>query len=241
MSRGSADLCILRNFVFFNQLDVSLNHSLSAYTELASCKRLFVVTIHSSASVHQTAIIDNGATVGAKTRVWHWVHICGDAFIGDCCSLGQNVFVGNKAIVGNNVKIQNNVSVYDNVTLEDDVFCGPSMVFTNVYNPRSAISRKNEYLPTHVERGATLGANCTIVCGIRIGRYSFIGAGAVVNRDVKPFALMVGVPAKQIGWISAFGERVDLPLVGHGMWICPHTGDAYKLDVDKLCYSKKVE
>ena len=183
------------------------------------------MSIHSSVKIHSTALIDEGATIGAASRIWHWVHICAGAVIGERCSFGQNVFVGNKVRIGNNVKIQNNVSVYDNVTLEDDVFCGPSMVFTNVYNPRSAVSRKDEYLNTVVEQGATLGANCTIVCGIRIGRHAFVGAGAVVNCDVKPFALMVGVPAKQIGWMSTYGERVDLPIQGTGAWTCPHTGD----------------
>jgi UDP-2-acetamido-3-amino-2,3-dideoxy-glucuronate N-acetyltransferase len=189
--------------------------------------------------LHDTAIVDQGAKIGAGSRVWHWVHISSGAVIGDRCSFGQNVFVGNRVCIGNNVKIQNNVSVYDNVTLEDDVFCGPSMVFTNVYNPRSAVSRKDEYLPTHVERGATLGANCTVVCGIRIGRYAFIGAGAVVNRDVKPYALMVGVPVRQVGWMSAHGERVELPLEGYGEWTCPHTGERYVLENDQLdCQSK---
>jgi len=154
--------------------------------------------------------------------------------IGERCSFGQNVFVGTRVCVGNNVKIQNNVSVYDNVTLEDDVFCGPSMVFTNVYNPRSAVSRKDEYRDTYVEQGATLGANCTIVCGTRIGRYAFIGAGAVVNRPVKPFALMVGVPARQLGWMSAHGERVELPLSGQGEWICPHSGNYYRSQGNQL-------
>ena len=170
-------------------------------------------------------MVDEGATIGATSRIWHWVHICAGAVIGERCSFGQNVFVGNKVRIGNNVKIQNNVSVYDNVTLEDDVFCGPSMVFTNVYNPRSAVSRKDEYRDYGGGAGATLGANCTIVCGTRIGHHAFVGAGAVVNRDVKPFALMVGVPAKHIGWMSAYGERVDLPLQGTGSWTCPHTGD----------------
>lgn len=178
---------------------------------------------------HETAIIDEGAQVGEGTRVWHWVHICSKAVIGNKCSLGQNVFVGNKVIIGNNVKIQNNVSVYDNVTLEDDVFCGPSMVFTNVYNPRSAVTRKDEYRDTLVKRGATLGANCTIVCGVIIGEYAFVGAGSVINKDVPAFALMVGVPAKQIGWMSRFGERIDLPLKGDGSYTCPHTGDRYTL------------
>ncbi len=175
---------------------------------------------------HETAIIDLGAQIGAGTRIWHWVHVCAEARIGENCSLGQNVFVGNKVIIGHNVKIQNNVSVYDNVILEDDVFCGPSMVFTNVYNPRSAVSRKQEYKETLVKRGATLGANCTIVCGNMIGQYAFIGAGSVVNRDVPDFALMVGVPARQIGWISRYGERLDLE-TGHAT--CPHTDDYYQL------------
>ena len=146
------------------------------------------MTIHGSVSIHPTAIVDNGACVGAHSRVWHWVHICSEAVIGEKCSFGQNVFVGNKVKIGNNVKIQNNVSVYDNVILEDDVFCGPSMVFTNVYNPRSFVSRKDEYRDTVIRRGATLGANSTIVCGTTVGEYAFVGAGAVINRDVKPFA-----------------------------------------------------
>lgn len=191
---------------------------------------------HGTVMIHPTALVDDGARIGAHTRVWHWVHISSGAVIGERCSLGQNVFVGNRVSIGNNVKIQNNVSVYDNVTLEDDVFCGPSMVFTNVYNPRSAVSRKNEYRDTVVSRGATLGANCTVVCGIHIGAYSFIGAGAVVTRDVKPFSLMVGVPATQVGWMSAHGERVKLPLTGQGFWDCPHTGDRYCLQGDCLHY-----
>ena len=178
---------------------------------------------------HETAIIDEGATIGAGTRVWHWVHISGGAKIGERCSLGQNVYVGNRVVIGNNVKIQNNISVYDNVTLEDDVFCGPSMVFTNVYNPRSAVTRKDEYRDTLVKRGATLGANCTIVCGVTIGEFAFIGAGAVVNKDVKPYALMVGVPAKQIGWMSEFGEQLKLPLSGSGEAKCVHTAAVYVL------------
>jgi len=178
--------------------------------------------------VHETAIVDEGAVIGEGTRVWHWVHICGGAVIGADCSFGQNVFVGNRVIIGNNVKVQNNV------TLEDDVFCGPSMVFTNVYNPRSAISRKEEYRCTIVRKGATLGANCTIVCGNLIGEYAFIGAGAVVNRDVKPFALMVGLPARQAGWMSRFGEQLDLPLEGDGEAICEHTGERYQLKDGQL-------
>jgi len=184
--------------------------------------------------IHETAIIDEGATIGDGCRVWHWVHVCAGARIGSRCSLGQNVFVGNRVVIGNNVKIQNNVSVYDNVTLEDDVFCGPSMVFTNVYNPRSAVSRKDEYRDTLVKQGATLGANCTIVCGTTIGRFAFIGAGAVVNRDVPDYALMVGVPAKQIGWMSEFGEQLDLPLDGEGEVVCRHTSARYMLENGKV-------
>lgn len=180
-------------------------------------------------SIHETAIIDSGATIGKGTRVWHWVHVCSGAIIGEKCSLGQNVFVGNRVIIANNVKIQNNVSVYDNVTLEDDVFCGPSMVFTNVYNPRSAVSRKDEYRNTLVKKGATLGANCTIVCGATVGKFAFVGAGAVVNKDVLDYALVVGVPARQIGWMSEFGEQLNLPLEGEGKVECKHTGDVYQL------------
>ncbi|AZW28846.1 transferase hexapeptide repeat protein [Bordetella bronchiseptica GA96-01] len=181
-------------------------------------------------TIHPTAIVDEGARIGANSRIWHWVHICGGAEIGAGCSLGQNVFVGNRVRIGDRVKIQNNVSVYDNVFLEDDVFCGPSMVFTNVYNPRAAIERKNEYRDTLVRQGATLGANCTIVCGATVGRYAFVGAGAVVNKDVPDFALVVGVPARQIGWMSRHGEQLDLPLAGNGQARCPHTGDLYILE-----------
>lgn len=185
-------------------------------------------------TIHDTAIIDEGAQIGEGSRVWHWVHVCGCAKIGKGVSLGQNVFVGNKVVIGDSCKIQNNVSVYDNVTLEDGVFCGPSMVFTNVYNPRSLVERKNEYRNTLVKKGATLGANCTIVCGVTIGEFSFVGAGAVVNQDVKPYALMVGVPAKQCGWMSEFGERLDLPLTGQAEVICSHTQQIYKLNGDHL-------
>ena len=179
---------------------------------------------------HETAIVDVGAQIGEGTRIWHWVHVCGAAVIGKKCSLGQNVFIGNRVVIGNNVKIQNNVSVYDNVTLEDDVFCGPSIVFTNVYNPRSKVARKEEYRDTLVKHGATLGANCTIVCGVTIGEHAFVGAGSVVNKDVPAFALIVGVPAKQIGWMTRFGERMSLPLKGNGEYICPHTGDIYTIN-----------
>jgi UDP-2-acetamido-3-amino-2,3-dideoxy-glucuronate N-acetyltransferase len=179
--------------------------------------------------IHPTAIVDQGASIGEGSRIWHWVHVCGGAKIGRGVSLGQNVFVGNKVVVGDRCKIQNNVSIYDNVYLEDGVFCGPSMVFTNVYNPRSLVERKSEYRDTIVRRGATLGANCTIVCGVTIGEFAFVGAGAVVNKSVKPFALVVGVPAKQVGWMSEFGERISLPLTGEGHFICPHTNQKYLL------------
>jgi UDP-2-acetamido-3-amino-2,3-dideoxy-glucuronate N-acetyltransferase len=185
-------------------------------------------------TIHPSAIVDEGAEIGDGSRVWHWVHVCGGAKIGKGVSLGQNVFVGNKVVIGDNCKIQNNVSVYDNVTLEEGVFCGPSMVFTNVYNPRSLIERKTEYRNTLVKKGASLGANCTIVCGITIGEFAFVGAGAVVNKNVKPYALMVGVPAKQIGWMSEFGEQIPLPTRGEGAYTCPRTGYVYELTGNKL-------
>lgn len=180
-------------------------------------------------TIHPSAIVDEGAQIGDGTRIWHWVHVCARAVIGNGCSLGQNVFIGNRVRIGHNVKIQNNVSIYDNVTLEDDVFCGPSMVFTNVYNPRSAVSRKDEYRDTLIRRGATLGANCTIVCGVTVGEHAFIGAGSVVNRDVPSFALVVGVPTRQIGWMSRYGERLKLPLAGDAQTMCLKTGDRYIL------------
>ncbi|WP_412486416.1 acyltransferase [Shewanella chilikensis] len=188
---------------------------------------------------HETAIIDEGAVIGNDSRVWHWVHVCSGARIGKGVSLGQNVFVGNKVTIGDKCKIQNNVSVYDNVHLEEGVFCGPSMVFTNVYNPRSFIERKTEYRATLVKKGATLGANCTIICGVTIGEYSFVGAGAVINKNVPPFALMVGVPAKQIGWISKYGEQLKLPISGTGTEKCEHTGDTYKLSGSTLALIKE--
>lgn len=179
---------------------------------------------------HETAIVDDGAQIGESSRVWHFVHVCGGAKIGKGVSLGQNVFVGNRVVIGDHCKVQNNVSVYDNVFLEEGVFCGPSMVFTNVYNPRSLIERKDQYRDTLVKKGATLGANCTIVCGVTIGAYAFVGAGAVINKDVPAYALMVGVPAKQIGWMSEFGEQLDLPLQGQAQAICSQTGATYQLD-----------
>ncbi|WP_275100487.1 acyltransferase [Sedimenticola hydrogenitrophicus] len=179
---------------------------------------------------HETAIVDEGAQIGEGSRVWHFVHVCAGARIGNNCSLGQNVFVGNNVVIGDNCKIQNNVSVYDNVTLEEGVFCGPSMVFTNVYNPRSLIERKNEYRDTLIKKGATLGANCTIVCGVTVGRFAFVGAGAVINKDVPDYALMVGVPARQIGWMSEYGEQISLPLEGNGSFVCPNSGHHYVLN-----------
>jgi UDP-2-acetamido-3-amino-2,3-dideoxy-glucuronate N-acetyltransferase len=176
-------------------------------------------------TVHPTAIVDEGARIGDGSRIWHWVHVCGGARIGAGCSLGQGVFVGNDVVIGDRVKIQNNVSVYDAVTIEDEVFCGPSMVFTNVYNPRSAIERKAEYRPTLIRKGATLGANCTIVCGVTVGRFAFVGAGAVVNKDVPDHALMVGVPARRVGWMSASGSQ----LRGTGVVTCD-AGQRYQID-----------
>jgi len=185
-------------------------------------------------TIHPSAIVDEGAQIGDGSRVWHFAHVSPGARIGEGCSLGQGVYVGNDVTIGRNVKVQNNVSVYDAVTLEDDVFCGPSMVFTNVFNPRSAVVRKNEYRRTLVRRGATLGANCTIVCGTTVGEYAFVGAGAVVSRDVPAFALMVGVPAKRIGWMSRHGERLQLPVRGEGEAACPATGERYRLQGDTL-------
>ena len=185
-------------------------------------------------TVHPSAIVDDGAVLGPGCRVWHWVHISAGARIGAGCSFGQGVYVGNDVLIGDQVKIQNNVSVYDAVTLEDDVFCGPSMVFTNVYNPRSAVIRKDQYRRTLVKRGATLGANCTIVCGSTVGEHAFVAAGAVVNRDVKAYALVAGVPARQIGWMSRHGERLALPMRGNDEASCPATGERYRLAGDTL-------
>jgi len=188
---------------------------------------------------HPSAIVDDGAHIGEGSRVWHFVHVCAGARIGAGVSLGQNVFVGNKVVIGDRCKIQNNVSVYDNVTLEEGVFCGPSMVFTNVHNPRALVERKDEYRDTLVKQGATLGANCTVICGVTIGAYAFVGAGALVNRTIPDFALVVGVPARQIGWMSAYGERLDLPTQGNAETVCPHTGDVYRLRSGIL--ERKVE
>jgi UDP-2-acetamido-3-amino-2,3-dideoxy-glucuronate N-acetyltransferase len=194
-----------------------------------------------AATVHPSAIVDTGAQLGDGTRVWHFVHVCAGARIGPGCSLGQGVYIGNDVVIGANVKIQNNVSVYDAVTLEDDVFCGPSMVFTNVHNPRATVMRKNEYRRTLVRQGATLGANCTVVCGTTIGRHAFVGAGAVVSRDVPDFALVVGVPARRIGWMRRHGERLALPSEGEGEARCPATGERYRLNGEVCSLVEGIE
>lgn len=183
---------------------------------------------------HPSAVVDDGAQIGDGSKVWHFSHVCAGARIGPGSSLGQGVYVGNDVVIGANARIQNNVSVYDAVTLEDDVFCGPSMVFTNVHNPRAAVSRKAEYRRTLVRQGATLGANCTIVCGATVGAYAFVGAGAVVTADVPDHALVVGVPARRIGWMSRHGERLALPASGQGTAACPATGESYRLDGQAL-------
>jgi UDP-2-acetamido-3-amino-2,3-dideoxy-glucuronate N-acetyltransferase len=181
-----------------------------------------------------TAIIDSGAQIGDGTRIWHWVHVSGGARIGRECSLGQNVFIGNRVVIGANCKIQNNVSVYDNVTLEDDVFCGPSMVFTNVLNPRSHVPRKSEYLDTLVKRGATLGANCTIICGVTLGCYAFVGAGAVITRDVPDYALFMGNPARLRGWMCACGVKIATDRHAPGTLVCPACSSSYAFDGSQL-------
>jgi len=177
--------------------------------------------------LHPSSFVDEGAVIGKGTKIWHFSHVMSGARIGENCVLGQNVFVGRNVVIGNRVKIQNNVSVYEGVILEDEVFCGPSMVFTNVINPRSEIERKTEFKTTLVKRGATLGANCTIVCGVTIGRYAFVGAGAVVTKDVPDYALVVGVPARQVGWMSRHGHRLT-EKDEDGNWVCPESGWRYR-------------
>jgi UDP-2-acetamido-3-amino-2,3-dideoxy-glucuronate N-acetyltransferase len=188
------------------------------------------VSVHPTAFVHESAYVDDGATIGAGTKIWHFCHILGGAVIGERCSFGQNVVVMNGTRVGSNVKVQNNVSIYEGVELEDDVFCGPSMVFTNVLNPRSHVSRRDEYRRTLVRRGASIGANATIVCGATLGEYAFIGAGAVVTADVPDYALMIGVPAHRVGWMCQCGER--LPDSGRGE--CARCGSTYEPVADGL-------
>ena len=184
--------------------------------------------------IHETSYVDDNVTIGRGTKIWHFSHILNDCRIGENCSLGQNVVVGPNVNIGRDAKIQNNVSVYEGVTLEDGVFCGPSCVFTNVLNPRSEIVRKSEYRKTIVRRGATIGANCTIVCGITIGAYAFVGAGAVINKDVADYALIIGVPGKQIGWMSEYGEKLDLPVSGNATAMCKHTNKVYELKDNKV-------
>ena len=195
--------------------------------------------IHPTVLVESSALIDKGATIGENTKIWHWVHICSEAKIGKNCSFGQNVFVGNKVKIGNNVKVQNNVSIFDNVTIQDNVFCGPSVVFTNVKNPRSSIPRKNEYKNTLVKKGVSLGANSTIICGISIGENAFVAAGAVVTKNVKAYALVMGVPARQVGWISEFGDSIPLPLEGNGTWTCQKMNIKYSLKQSEI-FAEKI-
>jgi UDP-2-acetamido-3-amino-2,3-dideoxy-glucuronate N-acetyltransferase len=181
---------------------------------------------------HETAVIDEGAKIGAKVKIWHFSHIMSDCIIGDQCNIGQNVVVSPKVILGKNVKVQNNVSIYTGVICEDDVFLGPSMVFTNISNPRSAVNRRDEYVQTLVRKGASIGANATIICGNDIGEYALIGAGAVITKNVPDYALMVGNPAKQVGWVSEFGHRLEIDAHGYGS--CPETGSKYQLKDNKL-------
>ena len=194
--------------------------------------------IHPSAIIEASAIVDKGATIGANTKIWHWVHICSEAKVGKNCSFGQNVFISNKVKIGDNVKVQNNVSIYDEVTLQNNVFCGPSVVFTNVKNPRSKIRRKKEYKKTLIMYGASLGANCTIICGISIGKHAFVAAGAVVTKDIKSYALVKGIPARQVGWISEFGDNIPLPLKGEGSWICQKMNIKYSLKQSEIFVEK---
>jgi len=181
---------------------------------------------------HATAIVDQPVSIGAGTKIWHWVHVMEGAEIGCGCVLGQNVYVGGEAKLGNNVRVQNNVSIYDRVILEDDVFCGPSMVFTNVINPRSAVERKDEYMTTLVKKGASIGANATIICGNTVGEYAFIGAGSVVTKAVPDYALVAGVPGKQIGWVSKAGLRLNFN--ENGQATCPETGEQYRLENNRV-------
>ena len=195
--------------------------------------------IHPSVILDPSAIIDEGAKIGANTKIWHWVHICSEAKIGKNCSFGQNVFIANKVKIGDNVKVQNNVSIYDDVTLQSNVFCGPSVVFTNVINPRSKIRRKKEYKKTLVMNGASLGANCTIICGVSIGKHAFVAAGAVVTKDVKSYSLVKGIPARQVGWISEFGDNIPLPLEGKGSWTCKKMNIKYSLKQSEI-FAEKI-
>jgi len=185
--------------------------------------------------IHPTAQIDDGASIGSGTKIWHWSHISGKSIIGSNCNFGQNTYVGNNVGIGSNVKVQNNVSIYDNITIQDNVFCGPSMVFTNVINPRAFIERKNEYKDTLIKEGCSIGANATIICGVTLGKYSLIGAGSVITKSVKDFALMIGVPGEQVGWVSRFGIKIPIPEnVSEYQYECPHTQDKYFFDGEQL-------
>ena len=181
---------------------------------------------------HDTAVIDEGCTIGTGTRIWHFSHIMKDSVIGEKCNIGQNVVISPGVILGNNVKVQNNVSIYTGVICEDDVFLGPSMVFTNIINPRSAVIRRDLYVTTTVRRGASIGANATIICGNEIGEYSLIGAGAVITRDVKPFALVIGNPGRQTGWVSEYGHKLTFDI--EGIAICPESGQKYRLSENSV-------
>ncbi|MBP1640930.1 MAG: transferase hexapeptide repeat containing protein [Bacteroidetes bacterium] len=181
---------------------------------------------------HQTAVIDEGCQIGEGTKIWHFSHIMSGAIVGENCNIGQNVVISPQVVLGDNVKVQNNVSIYTGVTCDDDVFLGPSVVFTNVINPRSAINRKNQYLPTKVCRGASIGANATVVCGIEIGAYAMVGAGAVIVKDVKPYALVMGNPARQTGWVSEYGHKLYFDEQGRA--ICPESADKYLLQENKV-------
>ncbi len=184
--------------------------------------------------IHNTAVIDEGAKIGSGSKIWHWTHICSGAQIGSNVTVGQNVYIAPNVRVGNGCRVQNNVSIFEGVILEANVFCGPSMVFTNVINPRAFVNRKSEFKKTYVENGATLGANCTIVCGVHLGAFCFVGAGAVVTKDIQPHALMVGVPARQVGWVSEHGEILDLPLDGNGLAECRTSEKKYVLTEGKF-------
>ena len=189
--------------------------------------------------IHESSYIDTDVKLGSNLKIWHFCHIMSGSIIGDKCILGQNVMIGPNVKIGAGCKIQNNVSIYDNVTLQDNVFCGPSVVFTNVRNPRSAIQRKNEYKNTLVKKGVSLGANSTIICGISIGENAFVAAGAVVTKNVKAYALVMGVPARQVGWISEFGDRIPLPLEGNGTWTCQKMNIKYSLKQSEI-FAEKI-
>lgn len=191
------------------------------------------------AFIHHTAVIDEGAIIGDQSKIWHFCHVMGGAILGEGCSLGQNVFVADKVHLGRNVKVQNNVSIYSGVTCGDDVFLGPSMVFTNIKNPRSHISRRDQYVPTQVEKGVSIGANATILCGITIGEYALIGAGAVITKDVPPFAMMVGNPGERLGWVSHYGHRLNFDR--RGIAKCPESQIAYQLKDGRVTMMSEEE